>query len=75
VMKQIPASQMGYNMPAKDQGGLGIEVLGLKNRCLLSKWLFKLLTGEGVWQELIHNKYIRDRTLAHVQVKPTDSPF
>jgi hypothetical protein len=32
----------------KDHGGLGIEVLGLKNRCLLSKWLVKLLTKEGV---------------------------
>ena len=26
----------------RDQGGLGIEVLELKNRCPLSKWLFKL---------------------------------
>jgi hypothetical protein len=25
----------------KDQGGLGIEVLEVKNSCLLSKWLFK----------------------------------
>jgi hypothetical protein len=24
----------------KDQGGLGIEVLELKNKCLLRKWLF-----------------------------------
>jgi hypothetical protein len=23
----------------KDQGGLGIEVLGLKNKCLLRKWI------------------------------------
>jgi hypothetical protein len=37
--------------------------------------LFKLLNEEGVWQELIHNKYICDKTLAQVQVKPTDSPF
>jgi hypothetical protein len=27
----------------KDQGGLGIEVLDIKNRYLISKWLFKLL--------------------------------
>lgn len=33
----------------KDQGGLGIEDLEVKNKCLLSKWLFKLLTEEGVW--------------------------
>jgi hypothetical protein len=59
----------------KDQGGLGIEVLELKNKCLLSKWLFKLLNEEGVWQELLHNKYLSQKTLAEVQAKPTDSPF
>ena len=42
----------------KDQGGLGIEVLETKNRCLLSKWIFKLLNEEGVWQELLSNKYL-----------------
>jgi hypothetical protein len=26
----------------KDHGGLGIEVLELKNNCLLSKWIYKL---------------------------------
>jgi hypothetical protein len=59
----------------KDQGGLGVEVLELKNRCLLSKWLFKLLNDDGVWQELLHNKYLNQKTLAEVQPKPTDSPF
>jgi hypothetical protein len=51
----------------KDQGGLGIEVLDIKNRCLLSKWLFKLLSEEGVWQELLSNKYLRSKTLSQVQ--------
>jgi hypothetical protein len=55
--------------------GLGIELLDILNRCLLSKWLFKLLTGEGVWQELLHTKYLRDKTLFQVQAKPTYSPF
>ena len=59
----------------KDQGGLGVEVLELKNKCLLSKWLFKLLNEEGVWQELIHNKYLNSKTLSQVTAKPTDSPF
>jgi hypothetical protein len=36
----------------KDQGGLGIEMLNLKNKCVLSKWLFKLLNEDGVWPEL-----------------------
>ena len=59
----------------KDQGGLGIEVLELKNKCLLSKWLFKLLNKEGVWQELLHNKYLQHKTLSQVEAKPTDSAF
>ena len=59
----------------KDQGGLGIEVLELKNKCLLSKWLSKLLNDEGVWQELLHNKYLYDKSLSQVTAKPSDSPF
>jgi hypothetical protein len=59
----------------KDQEGLEIEVLSIKNRCLFSKWLFKLLSVEGVWQELLFNKYLGDKTLPQVQVKPADSPF
>jgi hypothetical protein len=48
-------------------------VLEIKNKCLLSSWLFKLLTGEWMWQ--LYNKYIKDKTLSQVQEKPTDSPF
>jgi hypothetical protein len=59
----------------KDQGGLGVEVLEIKNWCLLSKWLFKLLSEEGVLQELLYNKYLKNKTLSQVTTKPTDSPF
>jgi hypothetical protein len=54
---------------------LGIEVLELKNKCLLSKWLFKLLSEEGMWQQLLSNKYLKNKTLSQVEAKPTDSPF
>jgi len=59
----------------KEQGGLGIEVLELKNKCLLSKWLYKLLHGRGVWHDILHNKYLSNKTLSQVGAKPTDSPF
>jgi hypothetical protein len=59
----------------KEQGGLGIEVLELKNKCLLAKWLFKILNEQGVWQELIKNKYLHSQTLYQVVAKPGDSPF
>jgi hypothetical protein len=58
-----------------DQGGLGIEVLEIKNLCLLSKWLDKLINQEGIWQELLHNKYLNNKTLSQVSVQPHDSPF
>jgi hypothetical protein len=59
----------------KDQGGLGIEVLDIKNKSLLSKWLYKLLNEEGIWQELLTKKYLHSKTLSQVSEKPTDSPF
>jgi hypothetical protein len=66
---------MEYRISAQRSGGLGIEVLELKNKCLLSKWLFKLINEEGIWQELLQNKYLSQKTLSQVQAKPMDSPF
>jgi hypothetical protein len=28
-----------------------------------------------MWQELIQNKYLKDKNLSQVSVRPTDSPF
>ena len=59
----------------KDQGGLGVLNLDVHNKCLLSKWLFKLLNGDGVWQQLLKSKYLKDKTLTQVQYMPGDSQF
>src|ERR1041385_9244829 len=60
----------------KAQGGLGIENLEVKNRCLLSKWLYRLLVeDEGMWIQILRNKYLHTKTLAQVTPKSTDSPF
>jgi hypothetical protein len=42
----------------KDQGGLGVHNLEVKNLALLGKWIFKLLTEDGVWQTHLKKKYI-----------------
>ena len=47
----------------KDQRGLGIQNLDLKNIALLSKWLYRLLTTDGTWQKIIHNKYLGTKPL------------
>jgi hypothetical protein len=59
----------------KDQGGLGVLNLEVHNKCLLSKWLFKFFTGDEVWQQILRNKYLRDKTLTQVQYMPEDSQF
>jgi len=59
----------------KIQGGLGIHNLELQNKCLLSKWLYKLLNEEGLWQQLLRNKYLKDKPLGSCTKKPTDSHF
>jgi hypothetical protein len=59
----------------RDQGGLGIEVLEIKNKCTLGKWMFKLLNKDGACQELLHNKYFQHKTLSQVQAKVIVSPF
>jgi hypothetical protein len=37
----------------KDQGDLGIQNIEIQNECLLSKWLFKLINEEGLWQTIL----------------------
>jgi hypothetical protein len=37
----------------KDQGGLGIQDIEVKNTALLGKWLFRLLTEDGIWQTVL----------------------
>ncbi|WVZ91890.1 hypothetical protein U9M48_038003 [Paspalum notatum var. saurae] len=59
----------------KDQAGLGVHNLEIQNKCLLSKWLFKLCNEEGMWQDLIKNKYLKGKPLAQVENKLGDSYF
>jgi len=57
----------------KNQGGLGIHNLDIKNTALLSKWLFKLLTTKGTWQQMLRKKYLGSKPLSQVQWKNGDS--
>jgi hypothetical protein len=59
----------------KDQGGLGIGDLDIQNKALLSKWLYRLLTIDGTWQQLIRTKYLNAKTLSQAFWKSGDSHF
>lgn len=54
----------------KDQGGLGVLDLEVMNLSLLGKWLWKLETENGLWQDFIKKKYLSQQILSQVPVKP-----
>jgi hypothetical protein len=56
----------------KDQGGLGIQDLEMKNMALLGKWIFKLLRM-GFGESSL--KYVGLNALSQVIWKPRDSHF
>jgi hypothetical protein len=45
----------------KDQGGMGIMNIDIQNQCLLTKWVYKLINENGMWQELLRRKYVQDK--------------
>jgi hypothetical protein len=59
----------------KDQGGLGVHDLLVKTSALLGKWLFRFLTENEVWQDLLRRKYVASKALSQVYWKPVDSHF
>jgi hypothetical protein len=36
---------------------------------MLSKWLFKLCNEDGLWQELLRNKYLKGQSLSQIEKK------
>jgi hypothetical protein len=50
----------------KDQWGLGIHDLEVKNKALLGKWLFGLLTEDGIWQIFLRREYVGSKALSQV---------
>jgi hypothetical protein len=55
---------MVHHLPTKEQGGLAIQNLDIQNKCLLIKWLFKLYNKDDLWQQLLRNKYFKDKILS-----------
>ena len=59
----------------KDQRGLGILNLGVHSRCVLSKWLVNLINEDGLWQNFLRRKYLRDIPITQVKFMPGDLYF
>ena len=59
---------------SKKKGGLGIKNINRQNISLLCKWLWKLETKQGLWQTIVHAKYVKGKPLPVVKIKVNDSP-
>ena len=68
-------SQMANMLLPKQQGGLGVTNLEIFNIALLAKWIWKLEDEEGLWQDIIRSKYIKDKCLSEIKYKNGDSQF
>ena len=42
----------------------------------MSKWLYRLsVENDGMWAQILHNKYLQSKTLSQVTARLNDSPF
>jgi hypothetical protein len=42
---------------------------------LLAKWFWRLENSSGLWQTIVHNKYVKNRPIISVKKRPSDSHF
>ena len=54
--------------------GLGIKDLRKMNISLLCKWWWRLEKGEGLWQEIVKKKYMKQHCISMLKKKPSNSP-
>jgi hypothetical protein len=59
----------------RDQGGLRVHDLEVKNRAFLGKRLARFLIEDGVWQNLLRRKYVGSKAISRIVWKSGDSHF
>jgi hypothetical protein len=51
-----------------------VKDLGKQNISLLCKWWWKLETKDGLWQKIVKQKYLRNKIVATIKPRASDSP-
>jgi hypothetical protein len=59
---------------SKSKGGLGVKDLKKQNISLLCKWWWKLETQNGLSEQIVKAKYLRNKSVAMVKPCVHDSP-
>ncbi|KAL8487236.1 hypothetical protein ACS0TY_023781 [Phlomoides rotata] len=62
--RKTPWVRWGWVCQKKSEGGLGIRELGIYNKALLHKWVWRILRErESLWVKILESKYGRLETL------------
>lgn len=59
----------------RETGGLGILDLEFMNIALLGKWIWNLENTDGLWQQMIRQKYLSKNILAATELRSGASHF
>lgn len=57
---------------SKKKGGSGIKDIRKMNVSLLCKWWWKLDTEDGIWQQIIRFKYLKNDSICNVKHRQSD---
>ena len=66
---------MEHFVSTKRSRWLGHKKLRHSKPVFTKQVLFKLINEDGLWQNLLKRKYIKDKPIAQVQKRPGDSQF
>jgi hypothetical protein len=60
---------------SKKKGDLGIKNLRMMNISLLCIWWWNLENNEGLWQDIVKIKYVRNTPISLIKCRQSDSPM
>ena len=60
---------MEHSLPTLRTRSIRDTRLGIQNKYHMNKWLHELCNEEGLWQDLLRNKYLKHRTLSQTSKK------
>jgi hypothetical protein len=59
---------------SKKKGGLRVKDLRKQSISLLCKWWWKIEKEDGLWQKIVREKYLKNKTVTNVKARASDSP-
>lgn len=66
---------MGFTLPTEGPRRFGNHKSGYSEQTFTKQMALKLCNEDGIWRDLLRNKYLKSQSLGQVYKKPGDSQF